>query len=78
MLKADSHPLGLYLYIWLLHAFPRITESLKTKSPLDQKLLVIVHHRPWFKLSSQAVADYRLTSLRQLIPIAVANRCTRY
>ena len=39
----------------LLHMFPRITESLKEESPLDQKILVIVHHgfgrnfhlRPW-------------------------------
>ena len=31
--------------MWLLHMLPSITESLTGKSPLDQKILVIVHHR---------------------------------
>ena len=29
--------------MWLLHMFPSITEILKEKSPLDQKILVILH-----------------------------------
>ena len=60
-LKADGHLQGLYSHILLLHAFPRITESLKTKYTLDQKLLVIVHHRfGWnFHLRLWRITDIR-------------------
>ena len=63
---------GLYPGIWLFHAFPNITESLKTKSPLDQRLLVIVHHR--FGLNFHLMR-WQITDVRINKPEMVNFKC---
>ena len=74
LLKADGHLQGLYSHIWLLNVVPRTAESLKTKSTLDQKLLVIVHHRFGWNFHLRL---WRITDVRNHKPEIVNSNCGR-